>query len=376
MSLSIPKIKNQFIPFEIIVLIMASFCPYVPSAIVYILIILLIVYNAFKRPYIEKRYILVMGIVFLFPIIRDLLLSINGSFSLRIIWIPVVFLGGYLIAKNINEPLFWEKFELITFVLCIFSLIGMAIMYFAPSLILSFPTYVFGKYVHRTIFICNFLYVQNDLMMRNTGIVWEPGLFQMLLNMGLLIYIKNNENPQLIKVGFYIIGIFLTKSTTGLIILIISIFALIKRDKRYLLLLVVVLVFFSNILYTEINYQLAYKYIGTESFNYRLEPTINAIKVSWSHLYGIGLVHYGESINSLQLGSFDSFTQILMLYGYPMLAYIIYILVKITRNYFYLGITLIITFLSEPIWASIFMVVIYNLNSDNIVKEINSNDLS
>jgi hypothetical protein len=64
-------------------------------------------------------------------------------------------------------------------------------------------------------------YTNNDSLMlglpRNTGLMWEPGVLQLFLNLFLFLGIKRNAPPLLIALG--ILSVVTTQSTTGFFIL-------------------------------------------------------------------------------------------------------------------------------------------------------------
>lgn len=69
-------------------------------------------------------------------------------------------------------------------------------------------------------------------------------------------------------------------------------------------------------IHEEVAFQLQNKLIGSVAFAARYEPLVNAIKISWNRLFGLGSTGYDELLKSMKIGSFDSYTQILMRYTF------------------------------------------------------------
>ena len=354
---------------EVLTLIMVSVTPWIPQAVKIILLGGLIAINIVRVQQLKGHLcvsvsFVIVAFMFLIPSLVDLIhVSNSNSYSAVNFLYPINFLCGYLIATKYGKDEFCLVMEKIVFVLALLSLVGMSIYYINPSLIRSFPSYTYYESVNRTIFFFNYQFVDDWMSMRNAGIAWEPGVFQIILNLGLCVSIpKFKGKSRLIRVVVYTLAIILTRSTMGFIILMVNIVYLLKEEKKYWILLTFIIIAFSASVASELQYQLSNKLFGSSSFSYRYSPLINAIKYTWYKPLGIGSTGYNAVYQQMNLGSFDAYTQILMRYGYPLLIYIVCKLRKLRKNDFFLGVTMFLALFSSPVWGSAFFVVFYYLN--------------
>lgn len=360
---------------EVLTLIMVSVTPWIPQSVKCGLLGCLIAINMYYA--IKKKgqisislSAIIVTSLFLFPSLIDVLhTSSTNPYSAVNLLYPVNFLCGYIIAKNYGKQKFYTIMESIVFVLAILSLVGMSIYYINPSLIRAFPTYNYYDTINHTIFFFNYQFVGNWMPMRNAGIAWEPGVFQIVLNLGLVIAISRYSGKQrLIRVCVYTLAIILTKSTMGFIILFINIILLLKEEKKYWFLLVMAISIFSAFISKEFEYQVSNKLYGSTSFSARYTPLLNAIRYTWYKPLGIGSTGYNAIYQQMNLGSFDSYTQVLMRYGYPLLIYIVLKLTELIKKDFFMGTTMILSLFSSPAWGLAFFVVFYYV-SDGEARE-------
>lgn len=350
---------------EVFLLIIISVSPVIPLGIkIAIQVILLL--NNIKTIFRKDFYILLLlFFLFFIPIVLDLFnITSEFKYSLSNLMYPFTFLCGYFIGKKYDYEYFMFLFERVIFIFACLSLIGMSVFFISPNSIYNFPTYTFNGATHRTILFFNYLLVGDWMAVRNTGIAWEPGVFQLLLNMGLLISIRSTQKNRIFKLSIYIISIYFTKSTVGLLLLAINVLLILKENKKYIPLLVLIIIVFFHELYLEYIYQLSFKWTGSSAFNYRYIPSANAIKHFWYKFYGIGATKYNQIYQTLRVGSFDSYTQILMRFGYPLLFFIIYSILSIIRKDIIMAIIILISFLGEPLWGTILFTSIYFINNN------------
>lgn len=348
--------KNDvWLTIQIILLIMISVSPVFPRSVVIFVTISLIVINIFhKKLRIDKSFLL-LEVLFLFCALLDIRNTTGGqSYSLVNLMYPTYFACGYFIVQKYDRKVFLHQYECVLFCLAILSLIGMSVYYINPSWIYSFPTYVQNGATHHTLYFFNYLFSDGWMAVRNSGVAWEPGLFQLLLNIALYLAIKEYDGTKrFIRVLLYLVAIILTRSTIGYVIMIVNIFTLVKERKLYIVLIIITVIALGASINEELAYQLQYKLMGSSAFYARYEPLINAIKVTWYLPFGLGSTGYDELIRSINIGSFDSYTQILMRYGYPVLILIMLRLVKLIKEKeFGIAIIIAVGFLSEPIWGS------------------------
>ena len=362
--------NKQFAWLEVLIVLMVSVTPWIPKIPKAVLLVVLIISKLKSaKPDLTVISVDTLDLILFASLIIPSLIDVknavsSGTYSLVNFLYPVNIFCGYLIARKYGKEQFLCVMEKIVFILAILSLVGMSVYYIKPSAIYSFPTYVYYGKTNRTLFFFNYQFSDGWMSTRNAGIAWEPGVFQILLNLGLYVSIRNNR-AGLLRVLIYCAAIAFTKSTMGYAILLANIALLLKRDKRYWLLLAGVTLLFSTMIYSELQYQVAYKLMGSSAFESRLNPLINAVKYCWNKPLGIGSTGYDLVYQEMNLGSFDSYTQILMRYGYPLLACIIIKIMSLIRTETVLGVILLIALFSEPVWGGAFFSVFYFLSERN-----------
>ena len=360
--------------FEILLLIVISVVPYISVTVKLALQLLLVMLNFGKIRSLSKCFYIAL-VLMVVPSLIDLFNVTKGNpYNGNNLAFPLAFLVGALVASKYEIDDFMEKTERLLFALGILSLLGMSVYFVAPSLISRFPTYTFYGLSHRTIYFFNYIYAQGFLMVRNSGIAWEPGVFQILMNLGLAISVARKEKLDYKRVIVYSTAIIFTRSTTGLLILMINLLLVIRKKKAFIIILLIALAFFSSDVYSIINYQIGKKWVGSYAFENRYTPTINALKYGIKFPLGIGSTRYNAIYEEMAIGSFDSYTQILMRYGYGLLGFVIYSLIRILKRDWFVGIVMILSMLSESMWNCVFFTTIYfmylNENSRNTDERI------
>ncbi len=362
---------------EIFIIVFVSVTPLLPRAVSIGLYAALLSYSVFLqirkngRPRISQEFVLLL-LFFLIPMALDLRnVTPTQIYSGANLLFPFYFVCGYFIAQKYEKQEFYKIFERIVFVCAALSLIGMAICLINPQAVLSFPEYTFNGNTHRTLVFSNFLFVGEWMAVRNCGIAWEPGVFQILLSLAFQIAIQKYEKWWLfVRVAVYTVAGILTRSTLGYLMLLVNIVTLVIKHRKYLYLVLGVTAVCLPFVFEEVVYQIQYKLFGSSAFSARFTPLINAVKISWNRLFGVGSTFYDAFYQELRIGSYDSYTQILLRFGYPVLLYVLYKLFRmLRRDSWVLALILAIGFLSEPIWSSLFVVVFYFV-SDPGKKEV------
>jgi len=127
------------------------------------------------------------------------------SFSILVVWLYV---------QKYTIESFCKSYTDVLFILATFSLIGFVAYQLVPSLNSMFL--VSGKTGRA--YSCLFLFVKSPRTIRNYGMFWEPGAFQVFLAIALLLEIKK-DNSSLFRCIVYSVAIITTFSTTGYIAL-------------------------------------------------------------------------------------------------------------------------------------------------------------
>ncbi len=180
---------------------------------------------------------------------------------------------------------------------------------------------------------------------------WEPGAFQFLLNLGFYAYLKLNKKYRMFKVFIYLLSLVFTRSTAGLIVVIFVIIKLVSSNKRFLFVILFLLIaLFENIL-QEINYQLTYKLYGSYAFELRWQPIVEGFTEARKHIFGIGNSGYDIYYKTRTQPPWESFGQIFLRYGYPLFI-LINLLIRFlfNRQTWVIYFIFTVTFWSENIW--------------------------
>ena len=128
-------------------------------------------------------------------------------------------LVGYFVATRIDFKNFVSCFENVIFVLCVFSIIGEIIAYLLPGLLQIVPkVYNVSDYPFAKLLFCNInIGVNDSVFIRNGGIFWEPGVFQIYINIALMMDLFYLKRTSVRRVLVYTLALLFTFSTSGYI---------------------------------------------------------------------------------------------------------------------------------------------------------------
>lgn len=358
--------KNYFMVF---LLVFVSVSPLISNITRVIIISGLVLINIryLLRIKINKKFIYLLLISFLFIVVAALdILNINEqNYSVLNIYFPACFILGYMLSKRFTLDEYLMYIDRIAIISAAFSIFGMIIIIYFPTILSYLPNYNYGGFTHKTAFVFNVLYADGFLVTRNSGFAREPGIYQMLLNFGMLATINKKNKWQLLKIIVYGVAIFLTKSTAGLIIYSFMLIKILKDVPKAKYLLLISVLLFSKDIYEAIIYQATYKLLGSNSFQSRGVPMFNAYNYGKNHIFGIGNTGYDAVYKLYNLGSWDSFSQVFLRYGYLMFGSIIYVLIQLMKRNFTLFIIILVTSLSQNIWYLVLITPIYFMSLEN-----------
>ena len=338
---------------EILLLVIISFSPLVPNTIRVSLILLLVASNLTQAKVIGKRQMLVFVLLFgAFSVstVNDLANVRLGSFSVLNIYFPLCFVLGFIISQKYSLREYLWRLEKVVFVMAVFSLVGVFVYTLFPTIVYRLPTYNYYHTSHKTALLFNVLLSNNQIVQRNAGIAWEPGAFQFLLNLGLYSHIKLNEKSSTVRFLVYALALISTKSTAGLPVFLIITYELAKESRLFRIFAILTVVAFFDFIREEFLYHYYFKLFGSQAFLSRLTPMANAFETGLKNLLGLGNTKYDLVYREFGLGAFDSFGQIIVRYGLPLLAVIAYLLFKILQNDRTLFVIITVTFLSQTVW--------------------------
>lgn len=193
--------------------------------------------------------------------------------------------------------------------------------YVLPSVVRMFPYIV--NTANTKIYTCGFAGlldgVINQFAIRTQGIFWEPGVFQMYLNMAIayeLLYRKSADRKNLLV---YFIALFLTFSTTGFVVAawVLACYALFKKSetgsvktnetKKFLMVFSVFILAMGILQFTEIGEVVFGKIINPTSSGtamVRKAGVVTNIEIALLNpIHGIGMERMGEEFLRLSMAS-------------------------------------------------------------------------
>lgn len=204
---------------------------------------------------------LMISLILLVPIINSEI-NLGPYFA-----IPLQLSIGFLMCLFITFEEFKDKYINIIIFFASASLIGYTISLLYPRIIYFFPVTIGDASVDYYdaliyVFMKSKGYASDALVLttRNAGICWEPGAYQIFLNLGILFLLDNgikgkNINKFQMKLMILIITLFTTFSTTGYIVLFLLltsyrkiVFSNIKKDFFISTIIVFVSIVFMNLI--------------------------------------------------------------------------------------------------------------------------------
>lgn len=353
------------------VLVFAAVTPLVGSEIKFIL-------NSFALLYIssihtinqkQDKYINILIFMILFFSLIILVFDfyqyiITGVFSALSVAVPIYFYLAYRVSFKFSDLKLDVVLENIIFYISVVSIISYLLLWYGN--LHNFATdYHYYDSNHLTVYFYNIMLNEAGIVYRNTGIASEPGLFQVLVNIGLFLSIqKNNNSP--FRMLVYTLSVLLTLSTAGIVILILIYLHLIKKhlfiksNIKYLYF--VFFLFF--IIYSDLNYHIENKLLGSDSFEGRFNPIMDTLNTLIEYPFGLGNVAFDQVYKTSGSAAFESFGMILARYGLGMFISIGALYAKLLKRNVILFFIVIVTFFSQPIWLTpLFNILIINYAS-------------
>lgn len=150
------------------------------------------------------------------------------------VWIdPAIILSEillcYMISNRIEFSEFARKFSTL---MCLFSIIAIAI-YVLVNYGINIPNYTYtglNGFNYHTIILCTW----TGSYERICGPFWEPGLFATMNIYALLLEgAFSKEKPRIYVIVPLIIGILMTKSTAGYLLMVLAIYFIVFKNKRH-----------------------------------------------------------------------------------------------------------------------------------------------
>ena len=203
---------------------------------------------------------------------------------------------------------FKRFFTIFTNIIVVIATISIALYWFNINLVSSgiFPqmrTDAYTNYVNLFVYCIN-----TSIMHRNCGVFWEPGAFQVFLNLALLYILHDSDfHRREIKIGILIIATLTTISTTGYICTALILMAyFINVNKKIKLkvffLVLVILVAIGSFILPIFMESFAYKFgLGggelSQNVTSRVNPFLLDIQLMSNNPVGLfGVDYYAEKI--------------------------------------------------------------------------------
>lgn len=301
--------------------------------------------------------LLFTGFCFLFGVVHDLIplteLSLQALSTHALFFLGL--LTGWIAAGRISFEKMMEILANWSVFLAAISLIGVALYTFAPEAVAFLPTYTYYDTTHHTLGIANILvYSDGTVVQRNTGIASEPGLFQLILNLGAAAML--NVIRQRLTIGWFCrfalvgLAIITTRSTMGLAIFTILVVVAALRSRKISLALGTLVILGWEVIRLEVIYQQENKLVGSASFEGRSVPTQQIFNDLLLQPFGVGNSNYNSNYEVMNWGSYDSLSQVFIRYGLPLAIVLCILLFRKLFIHPLIILTVALTLASQPIW--------------------------
>lgn|GEM_PF-3818452 len=256
----------------------------------------------------QETWLLVTVLLLLAITLVQFVLSVVSSHiyygSLKMM---LIFLFCLLVCKKIDLLSFSRKF---TNIIVFFAFSSCVLYWFNVSIVKSgiFPTVQTDK---TTFYVNLFLYCINPAVMhRNCGIFWEPGAFQVFLNLSLLfVLFDKNASKRKAKIIILFITLITTISTTGYCVAALILLSyLLQADwgKRFKIIALVSIAFlvlssyFLPIIMQSFEYKFGLAgYSLSENVTSRFNPILLDLFIILDHPLGLmGVDYYAEVLSN------------------------------------------------------------------------------
>jgi hypothetical protein len=308
---------------------------YYPQVTIIILITILALIILTKKTIAFEFNIIILFCFICVILLTTIFINQDHSFS-HYTGIIMVLMIGYLISRSIPIKNFTGYFVNIMIVLSSISLICFLIGIIMPSIINRLPTFYMPEtkqIFKHFMFLCNYGYSPDAkeivTLHRNAGAFREAGVYELYLNFAIMLVLSKKGLKQYKVIFLFIITIITTASTIGIVSLIIIIFphVITKVSKKHFLQKLIgvsVVVTFIG-LEIIINFEKYFAKFSMSSTSYvsfqdRWFGTIQDLSL-WmkSPLVGVGY----NTFRKVSIGTANSFTCIMALYGIIFTAIII-----------------------------------------------------
>ncbi|MFQ8952956.1 MAG: hypothetical protein ACLR56_08095 [Oscillospiraceae bacterium] len=166
------------------------------------------------RKYINFKILLTAFFLIAWAFLFDSIIAMSVVKQTYIIIIHI--LTGFTVSLYIKKGDFIDKYLNIIYFLALFSLVTFILNLIAPQITYSFPVILSrNKYTYYNLLFS--VVTNNGYVARNYGLFWEPGAFAFFLCIALYLELIVKDNIRIPRILFLSATIFSTKSTMGII---------------------------------------------------------------------------------------------------------------------------------------------------------------
>ena len=188
-----------------------------------------VIWDLGKRNYIEKKeffWVICPSVLLIITQIlsKDLALSYESKI--------LMMYAGYIITRRVPFDIFREKYLQIMYVICIISLVCWLLGLLGIPIWNWLPSSGAGQY--KTLFFYAFDIYKGYISERNNGPFWEPGVFQIYINIALIFLLFNKKKLNIKYLFVYLFALITTISTTGYVSFAIIALAYIYDKGKYI----------------------------------------------------------------------------------------------------------------------------------------------
>lgn len=274
----------------------------------------------------SKRVLFVITLMSVFIMIPCLVFRDSASTYIAIIMQLYI---GLFCATFIPRDNYIKKFVNVIVAFAIISLIGFTIGIIYPSFALMFPlidsiedasVVYYNAYIY--IFMASKGYSSLVLTVRNAGICWEPGCYQMFLNIALFFLLEKNKDKKdkffYTKFLILVVTIITTVSTTGFFLMILILLIMRKTWLNfrglYALPIIAITVFFAlnffsvgNAIIAKIKNEISGIGSSTQNIFSRISLDVVPFIFTESYFFGMGFSNWLKFNHSLWNSIIHSF---------------------------------------------------------------------
>ncbi len=178
-----------------------------------------------------KVYAYVVMVILFFGI------SMLHQDNINRIGVVIIYMSlSLLICMQFSFEEYVRCFNLVMYFISVFAILFTVLAYIFPKFIRTFPVIVNSSGAR--IYTCGFAGLLEGVVgepaVRTQGIFWEPGVFQIYLNLAIAFELLYKEKIESKKIIAYIVALFLTFSTTGYIVFIwiVLSYSFLKKSKN------------------------------------------------------------------------------------------------------------------------------------------------